>query len=64
MNAYSIEVNNGKTIGEFSVFPETKIHRFKALKRYGPSGDNGFDQTTKTSSIYGTCAHSASEDRK
>ena len=27
---------------------------------FGPSGDNGFDQTPKKSSIYGTCAHFSS----
>ena len=30
----------------------------------GPSGDNGFDQTTRKASIYGTCAHFSSIDHK
>ena len=44
--------------------PKAKIHYFKVLKWYGPSGDNGFDQTTTKPSIYGTCAHFSSEDQK
>jgi hypothetical protein len=44
--------------------PKAKIHHFKVLKWYGPSGDNGFDQTTTKSSIYGTCAHFSSMDQK
>jgi len=30
----------------------------------GPSGDNGFEQTTTKSSVYGTCAHFSSMDQK
>ena len=31
---------------------------------FGPSGDNGFDQTARKSSIYGTCAHFSSQGPK
>jgi len=34
------------------------------VAQYGPSGDNGFDQTPIKPSIYGTCAHFSSKDQK
>jgi len=34
------------------------------VAQHGPSGDNGFDQTTTKPSIYGTCAHFSSMDHK
>lgn len=30
----------------------------------GPTGDNGFDQTTIKSSVHGACAHFSSKDQK
>jgi hypothetical protein len=30
----------------------------------GPSGDNGFDQKPKKTSVYGACAHFSSMDHR
>ena len=50
------KLQKSKDSGLYYLLSQLKIHHFKLLKHYGPSGDNGFDQTTTKSSIYGTCA--------
>ncbi len=56
-------LQKSKDSGLYYLLSQLKIHHFKALKWYGPTGDNGFDRTTKKSSVIGTCAHFSSMTR-
>ena len=61
---YGRSVHNATRRREAETIKKKNLNYANCVSRLstGPSGDNGFDQTTKKSSVNGTCAHFSSKD--